>query len=233
MADVYLHRGGRPDVKLLWCEQDYSQFHPFFGSPNLEDTPPYDSHVDGAYNLGDFTMGMPIVPSMMEWQRKAMAANGGLKVDDPIFCIGVPQNHYVTHLNFKIQKPDTSLAGATVALTAYRAVSDGNGGRIVTEIQDVEDAVAAQGVLNPIPLDKPCNVFVSLEKVVNDYVIPLYANPTVPAADAANAPAYGRDILLALKVVALPIDTNVTLDMARNGWYLSAKVRGFECPTHY
>lgn len=230
MADIFLHRGGRPDVKLLWCEQDYAQFHPFFGSRNLDDTPPYDSHVDGAYNLGDFTIGMPIQVHMMEWQRKALT---GIKVDDAIHCIGVPQNHYVTHLNFKIQKADPALAGATVALTAFEVKADGNGNRLLTEIADVEDAVAAQAALTPIPLDKPCNVYVSLTKVVGGYAVPLYANPTVPGADANAAPVFGRDIMLSLKVVSMPTDTNITLDMARNGWFMSAKIRGFECPTHY
>lgn len=239
MADVVLYKGGTPEVKYMWCENDYAQFNPPFGRPNLKESPPYDSHMDGAYGSGlaYFTMGMPVRPNNgltggMLWQKKALADKDP-QVDDFIDLLVIPQNHYVTSLNFKIMESDAHMAGASVTLSARELKSDGKGGFTLTEISDVEDALTAQSVTTPIPIDKPCNVYVSLVKTDTGYAVPLYANPTIPAADDSSVPTYGRDIIIGVKVVALPTDSRFKLHNMLNGWYLSAKVAGFECPTYY
>lgn len=231
-----LFKGGTPRIRYMWCEDDRAEFMPPFSAPNMDRTPPYDAHVDGAYGSGRnyFTLGMPFRPNMvgMEWQRKAIR-NAHLQVDDIIRLIVVPEDHFVTALNFKIVDTDARIAGATVALTAEAITFNAAGEPVYTEINDVEDAVAAQAVASPIPVDKPYNAFVSLVKEVGGYSVPLYSNPTLPAATNGGAPVQGRSIALGLKVVSLPTDNKVTLDMALNGWYLVAKVQGFDTPAHY
>lgn len=237
MADVKLFKGGTPEVNYMWCEKDYAQFNPPFGRPNLKESPPYDSHMDGAYGSGlaYFTMGAPVRPNRgsyggMLWQKKALADKNP-QVDDFIDLLIVPQNHFVTALNFKIMESDAHMAGASVALTARALTYQADGTYTLEEISDVEDATAAQSV-GSIAIDKPCNVFVSLMKVDGDYMVPLYANPTVPGAEEDDAPTFGRDLILGVKVVALPTDNKYQLQHMLNGWYLSAKVAGFECPTY-
>lgn len=235
MADVSFIRGGTPVVRYMWCEGDYPQFLPPHSEHNILKSPPYDAHSDGAYNLGYFTLGMPFRPNGvgMFWQRD-MLRDKNPQVDDIIDLIAVPEDHFVTGINFKIVEPDPQLAGCTVALTA-RAVSydEDSGSFTFTEISDVEDAVTAQAITAPIPVDKPYNAFVSLSKVVGGYAVPLYAKPTLPPADDSGSLVPGRTIYLGLKIVSLPSNSNVKIWMAQNGWYLSAKTQAFECPTHY
>lgn len=262
MANVSLIRGGTPVIRYMWHERDYTQFQPPYGLPNIPFTPPYDAHVDGAYGSGlaYFTLGMPVVPNGvgMEWQRKALMDQNP-QVDDFIDLIVVPEDHFVTFINFKIMQSDPRMAGATVALAARTVEYNEDGELVYTEIDDVEEAVAAQGITSPIPVDKPYNAFVSLLKIggssltgsvtgtVSDsnvtgtissgeasgYVMPLYSKPYKPAADADGSPVAGKTVILGVKIVAMPTDNKVSWHMMRNGWYFSAKIQGFECPTYY
>lgn len=239
MADVTLYKGGTPVVNYMWCEKDYAQFRPPFGRPNLQESPPYDAHVDGAYGSGlaYFTMGMPVRPNNgvsggMLWQRKALEDKNP-QVDDFIDLLVIPQNHYVTYLNFKIMGVDPNMAGAAVALTARELKYSNTGEYTITEISDVETAVTAQSIASSIPIDKPCNVMVSLVSTDTGYAVPLYAGPTVPPASDSDQPTFGRDIILGVKVVSLPTAPDVKLCHMLNAWYLSAKVAGFECPAYY
>ena len=72
MANISLYRGGTPVVKFMWCDKDHPVYTPPFRQRHegttsnlfaderpLAETPPYDSHADGAYNLGNFVIGMP------------------------------------------------------------------------------------------------------------------------------------------------------------------------------
>lgn len=236
MADVSLIKGGTPVIKYMWCENDYNQFEPPFGNAHIPLTPPYDAHVDGAYGSGAayFTLGMPVRPNLvgMDWQRKAFADKNP-QVDDFIDLLVIPEDHFVTAINFKIVESDARMAGATVALSARTVQLNAAGEFVYTEIPDVEDAVAAQAVNSPIPVDKPYNAFVSLVKADGGYAVPLYAAPSLPAADEASSPVFGKTLVLGVKVVSLPTDNKVSFQHMMNGWYLSAKVQGFECPTHY
>lgn len=240
MADVSLFKGGTPVVNYMWCEKDYAQFVPPFGRPNLQESPPYDSHMDGAYGSGlaYFTMGMPVRPNRgqigggMLWQKKALADKNP-DVDDFIDLIVVPQNHYVTGINFKIMASDAHMAGAAVALTARKLTYSADGTYELEEISDITDALAAQSQPSSIPVDVPCNVFVSTVSTDTGYAVPLYANPTVPPTTEGGEPTFGSDLILGVKVVSLPTDSNYKLHHMLNGWYLSVKVAGFECPTYY
>lgn len=234
MANINLVKGGTPGIRFMWCAGDYPEFAPPYNAVNYRDTPPYDGHMDGAYNLGHFTMGMPVKPNGvgMAWQRN-MFLDRKPQVDDFIVLMALPEDHFVTAINFKIPDPDTRMAGATVALTAQEVTVDPVTGEYVyTEIMDVEDAVAAQGALSPIPVDNPANVFVSLMKTDTGYAVPLYANPSLMPATGQTQPTYGRYLLLGVKIVSLPTDAEVTFAHMLNGWYLSAKIQGFECPTY-
>ena len=110
-----LFKGGTPRIRYMWCEDDRAEFMPPFSAPNMDRTPPYDAHVDGAYGSGRnyFTLGMPFRPNLvgMEWQRKAIR-NAHLQVDDIIRLIVVPEDHFVTALNFKIVETDARIAGS-------------------------------------------------------------------------------------------------------------------------
>ncbi len=265
MANIHMYRGGTPNyIGGAWCAKDYTKFNPPFGEANLVKTPPYDSHIDGAYNLGNFTLGMPVRPNGvgMEWQRKAMDEAGRPEVGDVMQLIVVPHDHFVTALNFKVADPDARLAGAAVKLVVQSGVFNADGEYVITTLDTLDTAMKAQGLTNAIALDNPSNTFVSLlslaspggtdgataaikahnadsnqaayqATVSGGYIVPLYANPTVPAAAGSTSPEYGRDLIFGLEILSLPNDPTVSLAMAQNGWYLSLKAGGFECPTNY
>lgn len=234
MADVSFYRGGTPHVNYMWCEHDYAQWSPPFNMPNLALTPPYDAHVDGAYGsgLGYFTLGMPVCPRIMEWQQKAFLAKK-VGVDDVIDLLVVPEDHFVTALNFKIVAPDAHMAGATVVPVARTLTATGDGVYEYDELTDIEDALTAQQLPTAIGVDKPVNVFVSLLKVTNGYAKGLYATPGLPPVDASGNGTPSKPIVLGLKVLTKPTDSKYDFPNMVNAWYMSAKVQGFECPTYY
>ena len=74
MANISLYRGGTPVVKFMWCDKDHPVYTPPFRQRHegtisnlfaderpLAETPPYDSHADGAYNLGNFVIGIHLL----------------------------------------------------------------------------------------------------------------------------------------------------------------------------
>lgn len=231
MANIRLYRGGTPDVKYVWERRDWAQFQPPFGLPTAEDTPPYDSHADGAYNLGNFVQGMPLKPRGygLEWQRKALE---GVAAGDILQMIWLPADHYATALNLKSIDVQENLAGATIALVSQIHTIDADGNITETETTDLEDAITAQGGTNVFDLSKPFNAFVSLMKADTGYAVPLYSRPPLPAADAASSPTPPRIIIFGVKVLSLPTNADVTLDQMLKGVYLSLRSTAFECPTN-
>lgn len=223
MSDVSIYKGGLPVINYMWCEGDYPQYTPPFYGINQLGTPPYDSHACGTYNLGYFTLGMPIRPALMSYQRNAMVA-GSLEVGDIIRCIVIPVDHYVTYLNFKIVEEDTRLAGASVELTAQTVIKNAKDEYVFTEVDNIEKAAIAQGYATPISLATKSNTMISLLNVVTSgtpavsYVRPLYATPDTV-------------IIIGIKIASLPTAAAVKIEDALNGWYLSVKTECFECPT--
>ena len=110
---VDLFKGGSPVVKYMSDEKDYVQFGGSFAENGFSDTPPYDSHVDGAYNVGNFCLGMPINPKIMAYQRKALTRHP-LKVGDVLWLFWIPYDHFATYFNLKIRTGDASIAGLTL-----------------------------------------------------------------------------------------------------------------------
>lgn len=212
MSDASIYKGGRAVLNYMFCEGDYPQYTPPFGNTNIEGTPPYDAHACGAYNLGYFTIGMPIRPSLMKWQANALAA-ANLQVGDIIRCIVIPADHYVRAFNIKCVQEDERMIGATVMPTAQLVTKDANGNFVWAEITDVEDAYTNAGY-SAVPLDEVSNaaVFFPGEK-------PLYVEP-----DTA--------VVIGLRVESLPTDPTIAIEDALNGWYLSVKFECFECPTN-
>lgn len=246
--DAKVYKGGSPVIQFPFCEGNYAQFEPPFSTVGVDKLEPYLSHADGAYQIGYFTLGMPIVPKWMPYQRAALA-DAALAVDDIIQCLWIPADHYAKFLNFKVVGDDPDLDGATVTLTAQSVTVDQNGAFVYTEISDIEDAAAAQGAGAPIALDTDSNTMISLMKVATLAELDVTASGnavdtpgTVNVTGTAEGdvvgyvqPLYSTPenwILVGLKIASLPHDVTVSLADAKNGWFLSLKVEGFECPMY-
>lgn len=261
MADVKLYKGGTPLVKYMWCDCTLVEFDAPFAYPNNQGTAPYDSHADGAYagGIGYFTIGTPIRPRLMTWQRDALRCNE-VAVDDILQTVWIPVDHYATYVNFKSLDTDERMAGATVTLTVQEVTRNEDGVYVYEEVADMEDALAAQDLGDPIPLDAPFNVMVSLLRVVSAPSLTGSATPSLTVTGTANLdtgvvtgtatgnvssaiagttlgyvrPLYsdpGKVYMLGVKVLSLPTDTNVGLADSVSGWYQSTKIEGFESPS--
>ena len=245
MANISLYRGGTPVVKFMWCDKDHPEYTPPFTQKHLgtqsdlfaderplEETPPYDSHADGAYNLGNFVIGLPIAPRNRGQiaQRKALAAQA-LAVGDVLQCVWLPEDHIATYLNLKSITKDPTMAGASVALCVQNATPDANGDFTYTEDTDFADAVTAQVGTNSFSVDKPLNAFVSLFRSEGGYAVPMYSTPGLPAADSTETPVMPVYKVFGLKILSLPTDSNVTFADMLSAIYMSVRMEAFECPS--
>lgn len=248
MANISLYRGGTPEVKYIWSAADHPEYRPPFSQRHLgaqsdlfadertlEETPPYDSHADGAYNMGNFVIGLPVAPRTrgQATQRKALQAQP-LEVGDILQCIWLPEDHIATYLNLKSITNDANMAGATVALVAQNATPDKNGEFHYVEDTDFADAVTTQVGSNSFAVDKPFNAFVSLFKTNGDYAVPMYSKPALPVAhDAPDStlPTYPTYKIFGLKILSLPTKSEVTFADMLSAIYMSLRMEAFECPS--
>lgn len=246
MANISLYRGGTPVVKFMWCDKDHPVYTPPFRQRHegttsnlfaderpLAETPPYDSHADGAYNLGNFVIGMPFAPRVRGQiaQRKALQAQQ-LAVGDILQMIWLPEDHIATYLNLKSITVDASMAGASVALVVQNAVPDANGDFTYTEDTAFAAAVTAQVGANAFNVDAPFNAFVSLFAADADgYVKPMYSSPYLPAKDESSTETFPQYKIFGLKILSLPTDTNVTFADMLSAIYMSVRMEAFECPS--
>lgn len=245
MANISLYRGGTPVVNFMWSKSDFPQYTPPFRQTHLgttselfaderplAETPPYDSHADGAYNLGNFVIGLPFAPRVRGQiaQRKALQAQD-LAVGDVLQMIWLPEDHVATYLNLKSITVDSNMAGATVALCVQDAVPDADGNFTYTENTDFDTAVTTQVGSNSFSVDAPFNAFVSLFTVSNGYAVPMYTTPYLPAADSSSSATYPTYKVFGLKILSLPTDTNVTFADMLSAIYMSVRMEAFECPS--
>lgn len=248
MANISLYRGGTPEVKYIWSAADHPEYRPPFSQRHLgaqsdlfaderplEETPPYDSHADGAYNIGNFVIGLPVAPRTRGQvaQRKALQAQP-LEVGDILQCIWLPEDHIATYLNLKSITNDANMAGATVALVVQNATPDKNGEFHYAEDTDFADAVTTQVGSNSFAVDKPFNAFVSLFKTNGDYAVPMYSKPALPVAhDASDGtlPTYPTYKIFGLKILSLPTKSEVTFADMLSAIYMSLRMEAFECPS--
>lgn len=201
MSNAVLWRGGTPVLQFPQCD----------GSSRFQMPPP--DRVAAEYGHNDYTLGMPLKPSLMVHQDNELAA-AKLAVGDFLELLIVPSEHIVNSIFVAVDGVDTQIAGAAVTLSAL--VYDREA-KTYTELPDVAAAATAQGVTN-IVLDTPSVQFVSLAKVTDGYAVPLFVEPKT-------------SVILALKVASLPTDTTVDLSMMQNSVRYVAKVGGFDAPT--
>lgn len=225
MSIIKFYRGGDPKVRFMWDEKDTPEYGVNFAYPNIKDTPPYDAHVDGAYNIGSFVLGMPFNPRNvgMTWQAKSLK---DVKAGDIIQCIVIPEDHFVEAVNFKSVVRDPHMEGAQFALVDQVLTYDVHGNAQYTENTNFDDLVKASSAsgANAFAIHKPFNVFVNGAG--------LYSEPSLPAPSESEASTAPKIHVLGIKVLSLPTETKFKLTDLDGGIYLSARIAGFECPSY-
>lgn len=247
---VDLFKGGSPVVKYMWDEKDYVQFGGSFAENGFSDTPPYDSHVDGAYNVGNFCLGMPINPKIMAYQRKALTRHP-LKVGDVLWLFWIPYDHFATYFNLKIRTGDPAIAGLTLKPVAGKLTKSNselagkhfnanlvdeelNTDELAPQVVDVFDsygmdtsvdgAGAFSGQTGAIDISKPGMRTYHLVKDTPAFYSTMFRKD--------NGTEQNVLWFIGLRIESLATDSSVTLDQMHNAIYTSLRLEGFECPTN-
>lgn len=127
MANVLIARGGESDYKGWMCDGQWAEYGPSYNTPQLDYTPPFNSHADGAHGQGYLNLHFPLVPNLNgtsghHWMQNAL--KGLSAVNDILFTNWVPTRSYVSSIYFEVSKTDPMLDGVYVKPVAYRVSYD-------------------------------------------------------------------------------------------------------------
>ena len=260
MAHVQVFKGGTPVIKYGVGAGEPVEYTFPFGRNSLGgnrhwdepfNQPPFDAHFNGAAGQVTYPAGCPLAPRRLRWQFDNLK-QARLAADDVIDMILVPVNHWIDYVRFDVVEADPQLAGATVIVTGTRATVDpADPDRLCVLAEDPTfiAAQAAQGITD-IPLDVPSSTFFSMVQLVagdvqgtantstgvltvtssTGYISPYYIPPEFVTVGARLQRYQTGGLLLGIKILTVPTDTNVSVHNARHDFYLTTRVTGFESP---
>ena len=127
MANVLIARGGEPDFKGFMCDGQWAQYGPSYNTPQIEYTPPFNSHADAVYGQGYLNLHFPLVPNLNgtlghQWMQDAL--KGLNKKGDVLFTNWVPTRAYLDSIYVEVSRMDKILDGVYVLPVAYRVTWD-------------------------------------------------------------------------------------------------------------
>jgi hypothetical protein len=258
MSNVNLFRGATPDFKAFYCNGEYGQFRPPFSATHAAQTPPFDSHFCGAWGLGYFTPGFPLVPNLgntraHQWMKNALADVKA--VGDKIRLIWVPLRSYVTSVYFEVTETDKALDGVVVSLFAdrvkYNAATDDfvyttdtgvaadlAGANFPTFTLGTTGVYAKYGIAR-LPESKIVFTTVMVDggsgNTPDTQVIQTVSGPVsrVPSTFGVNIPGdtYEGGVVFGIQITAASNPANIANLQEFNGAaYLSLKLESFESP---
>lgn len=158
MANVLIARGGEPDFKGWMCDGQWAEYGPSYSTPQIEYTPPFNSHADGAHGQGYLNLHFPLVPNLNgtlghQWMQNAL--KGLNKVNDILFTNWVPTRSYVDSIYVEVSKTDASLDTVYFKPVAYRVAYDFDAQDwTYTEIADFTTEMTNAGITQ-LPLGTP------------------------------------------------------------------------------
>ena len=242
MANVSMFRGGTADFKGWMCDGQYPEYLPPFDAPNYDDTPPFDSHADGAQGAGYLNLWFPLVPRLAEtrahvWQQNAL--KNLANVNDKIRLAWVPLRSYIDTLYVEVKKFDPALDGVYVKPIAERVTWN-----FTTKEWDwvadpdfttvFADALTQQlGLGTPQAGELPY-IQCSFPRAAN--AMPVGFGHNIVARDAQGKPTGGIDnyfgaVVLGLEVVQGTPAQIAELYNSNFALYYTAKTLHFEAPT--
>lgn len=236
MASVKLSYGGTSIIDHHQCAGSPQLTEAPYGHRALTpDSPHLDAHADEILSHPNYNLSYPLRPSKLEVQRNNIRV-GNPKAGDNVYLVYVPVNHFLETIRLDVSLADPVMVGATLEpVGALERWSPANNRFEVSELTDIKDAATAQGV-TPIPMDVPSSTVFFLNKVVGGYAVPLYVAPilnksTGVAGDTIFNWHQSGALHLGFKIVTMPTDASITLDMMRGAIHFMAVVRKFDCQT--
>lgn len=254
MSTAQVYKGGSPVVAYGQGAGDPILSGPPFGLNSLvrmrkdQAHPPFNATFNGAAGQFDYPAGCPLNPRGMRWQRNNLKhANVG--AGDIIEMIVVPTNHYVQYVRFDVVMPDARLAGATVEVTGNRYLVDTADVSKFTVAEDpaFHNSQTDHGI-PPIPLDVPSssvfsmvgtspvsatvdttasNAATPVTSTGTQYSFPYYVAPQFITVDGVLERFEAGALLLGIKILTVPTDTDVHIWDALHDFYLTTRVTGF------
>lgn len=243
MATVNMFRGGSPDFKAMFCGGAFAEFHPPFSAPHYDDTPPYNSHADGALGQGYLNLQFPLIPNLQnndahKWMRNAL--EGLSAVGDIIRLAWVPLRSYVIAQHFELVRGDELLNGVYVKPVAERVswnISKKDWDWAINS--DYAAAVTASQV-GQFPLGIPSSTdqqwgFINLAPKDGTQA-PCTFGHNMVQRDAKGVPTAGLDsyygaVVLGLQIAEGSEEAIKNISLGNFALYMSAKLLAFEAST--
>lgn len=250
MAQILnMSRGGMGKFKCMFCDGDWSEYGPPYTMPNMPNTPPFDSHADGAYGQGYLNLQFPFVPHLdgHEWMRNAL--RGIREVGDVFFTNWVPSRHYVTSVYYEVRRTDKMLEDVYLQPVAYRFKPDlptyprqpGSAcclGELTGTYEPIEAFTTELNTagIDKFPLGKPkdddklygmallATDAAQLPSTFGHNILRKKADNSVEPIDE-----YFGEVLLGYKVVQGDAEKIASIGFAHCAVYFSGKLIGFEC----
>lgn len=243
MANINMFRGGSPDFKPMFCKGEWAEFNPPFSAPHYADTPPYNSHADGAMGQGYLNLTFPLIPNLQnndahKWQRNALA---NLKaVGDIIRLAWVPLRSYVVAQHFELVRGDDLCSGVYVKPVAERVAWDIDKKDWTWTINSDYAAAVTASQVGQFPLGVPSSTdqqwgFINLEPKAGDQA-PCTFGHNMAQRDANGTPTGGLDdyyggVVLGLQIAEGSAAAIANIAVSNFALYMSAKLLAFECGT--
>lgn len=219
MSDVKLFIGGCPN--------------PLYPNPDGRNQfrEPHATRIAFEYANGEFTLGWPLQPSEVIYQRRELE-DADLAVGDHIMLYVVPQKHLLTSVLAQVHKADTRFAGAALKPTAMLYDS---------ATQTYTEDPVLDALFTNMALDATSLQFAQI--AASTITVPSLTVTdgtgatvgTTPEQTIATNGGYfvpdGKALVLSFKVTALPTDTTMTFGMMQAVVSMVAKVSGFDIPT--
>jgi hypothetical protein len=195
--------------------------------------PPFHTAYNGAAGHFDYPAWCVLSPRFSNYQYNNLKYANVVE-DSIIEMILIPINYYIGPIRFDVNRYDASMAGATVEITGVRYRVDSTnptGNWIATEDTFFHTAHVNQAIA-PIPLDVPSSTVLytgmATSVVAADgvalgaqYFKPYYVEPEFVGTGADKARYETGALLLGLKIIDMPTNTDVKIEDALGDFYLS------------
>lgn len=242
MANVLIARGGEPNFKGWMCDGQWAEYGPSYNTPQIEYTPPFNSHADGAHGQGFLNLHFPLVPNLdgtygHQWMQSAL--KGLTKVNDILFTNWVPTRSYVDSIYVEVSKTDAALDGVYFKPVAYRVAYDfTTEDWKYSEVSDFTTEITNAGITKlPLGTAQVSDTLYAMARLGLDATKkPSTFGHNIVKRDSTGKPTAGVDnyfgaVLLGLQFIEGDNDKIAAIWKSNIAVHLSAKLLTFEGST--
>lgn len=242
MADIIMFRGGTPDFKAYHCEGDTQDYMAPVDAPHQPDTPPFDSHADGAYEQGYLNLAYPLIPNLAETQAHQVMQRQLKRVKavgDVMHLCWIPTRAFLDSIYFEVTRTDKLLDGVKLTPVASRMYWDFNDETYkFARVAEFTAELTAAGITSfPAGTPQDGDVIYGMARLSlkTDALPSTFAHNIVKADNQGNLCVpydnkFGA-IVLGYEVSAGSAEAIQSIWKSNLAIYMSAKLIAFDCPS--